>query len=154
MLNAQIIWITWIGEHNIIQYFSFWISPAHKDTRQWQTRGGTLARTRTVHAHWRIHLDAMYQRKEPAWVIHGFPCNSTYTVCWSAPMFRCMTGCLCPLNAHRGRSSRSRQRLICVSSEKRTKYNISGLTCQAWHATEWLLNSHSGHVYKAGALSH
>lgn len=51
MLNVQIIWITWVGEHSIIKYLSsFWkaATRAHKDASV-SRREGTLA-----HAH--IHM--------------------------------------------------------------------------------------------------
>ena len=62
MLNVQIIWITWIGEHNIIKYLSFWISRADAHTRI-SKQEGTSADTHT-HTHVRllyVHTDINIQ---------------------------------------------------------------------------------------------
>lgn len=51
MLNVQIIWITWIGEHNIIKYLSFWITSTHghKDTHV--SRQGVILSHTHIYAH-------------------------------------------------------------------------------------------------------
>lgn len=137
MLNVQIIWITWIGEHNIIKYLSFWITPAyaHKDMRVSTDEGH-----RGTHASAHIQYIASVQKqlrsvslcewKEPPSVISSSTCASPrFLKCFSYP-----AGCFCPsmqIEADTWEAEGKKKKKLFVFPQKKKRLSTIH---PAWHA--------------------